>query len=85
MIGQSRFDGNGDESTINEIFERSVHPSLDFTVYHYEQQSRAEQMKEWYEKEKEMKGKDGGKYYGMVQERKRRAEERFKKNGHRRY
>ena len=42
-------------------------------------------MKGWYGKEKEMKRKDGGKYYGMVQERKRKAEERYKKNGHRRY
>ena len=85
LIGNSKFDGNGDESKISEIFERSVHPSLDFTVYHYEQESRSEQMKAWYEKEKQMKRKDGGKYYGMVQERKRKAEERYKKNGHRRY
>ena len=55
LIGNSKFDGNGDESKISEIFERSVHPSLDFTVYHYEQESRSEQMKAWYEKEKEMK------------------------------
>jgi hypothetical protein len=42
-------------------------------------------MKEWYTKEKEMKAIDKKKYYKMVSERKKKADERFKKNGHRRY
>jgi hypothetical protein len=36
-------------------------------------------------KELEMRDKDKKEYSRMVKERKRKAEERFKKNGHRRY
>ena len=42
-------------------------------------------MKEVREKELEVKKKDREAYYKMVSERKRKADERFRKNGHRRY
>ena len=42
-------------------------------------------MKEFYDKEQEMKEKDRTEYYKMVAKRKKEAEERFRKNGHRRY
>ena len=84
ILGSSRFDGNGDKDKIMEIFEKTI-TDVDLTIYDYEQKSRAEEMKEWYMKEKEMKAIDKKKYYKMVSERKKKADERFKKNGHRRY
>ena len=42
-------------------------------------------MKEVRERELEVKKVDRKKYYEMVKERKDKAEERFRKNGHRRY
>jgi hypothetical protein len=84
LLGASRFDGNGDKNKVMEIFNKTI-TDVDLTIYDYEQKSRAEEMKEWYTKEKEMKTIDKKKYYKMVSERKKKADERFKKNGHRRY
>lgn len=83
LLGSSRFDGNGDRERIMEIFNRTI-TDLDLTIYDYHQKSRAEEMKEVWEKEQEAKHTDREKYYKMVAERKRKGEERFKKNGHRR-
>ena len=58
---------------------------VDITVYDYFQKSRAEEMKEVRDSELAVKKVDRKAYYEMVSERKRKADERFKKNGHRRY
>lgn len=84
MLGTSEFDGNGNKDVVMEMFNRCM-TDVDVTVYDYHQKSRHDEMKEIREKELEVKKTDRKKYYEMVNERKRRAEERFKKNGHRRY
>ena len=84
LLGASRFDGNGDKDRIMEIFNRCL-TDVDCTVYDYYQKSRAEEMKEVRERELEVKRVDPKAYYKMVGERKREANERYKKNGHRRY
>jgi hypothetical protein len=83
-MGESRFDGNGDRDRILEIFNNTI-TDVDLTIYDYYQKSRAEEMKEVREKELEVKAKDRKAYYEMVAKRKKEADERFKKNGHRRY
>jgi len=67
-----------------EIFNNTI-KDVDLTIYDYHQKSRAEEMKEVREKELEVKKRDRTEYYKMVAERKKQADERFKKNGHRRY
>lgn len=84
LLGASRFDGNGDRDKIMEIFNKTI-KDVDLTIYDYHQKSRAEAMKEVREKELEVKKRDRAEYYRMVAERKKQADERFKKNGHRRY
>lgn len=84
MLGTSEFDGNGDKEKVMEIFNKCV-TNADVTIYDYHQKSRHDEMKEIREKELEVKKVDREKYYEMVRERKCKAEERFKKNGHRRY
>ena len=84
LLGASRFDGNGDKDKIMEIFNNTI-KDVDLTIYDYHQKSRAEEMKEVREKELEVKNRDRAEYYKMVAERKKQADERFKKNGHRRY
>lgn len=84
LLGSSRFDGNGDKDRIYEIFNKTM-TDVDLTVYDYHQLSRAEEMKIWWSAEKEMMESDRDEYYKMVKERKQKADERFKKNGHRRY
>lgn len=84
LLGESRFDGNGDRDRIMEIFENSI-KNVDLTIYDYYQKSRAEQMKEVRMKELEVKKKDRKAYYEMVAKRKKEADERYRKNGHRRY
>ena len=54
-------------------------------IYDYFQKSRQEEMKEIREEELKVKEIDREKYYQMVKQRKEKAEERFRKNGHRRY
>ena len=84
LLGASRFDGNGDRDKIIEIFNNTI-KDVDLTIYDYHQKSRAEQMKEVREKELEVKKVDREEYYRMVAKRKKEADERFKRNGHRRY
>lgn len=84
LLGTSRFDGNGDRDKIMEIFNRTL-TDVNVTVYDYFQKSRAEEMKEWVDNEKAVMKVDREAYYQMVAERKRKADERFRKNGHRRY
>ena len=84
LLGNSRFDGNGDKNRILDIFTNTI-TDVDLDIYDYHQKSRAEEMKEIREKELEVKAKDRKAYYEMVAKRKKEAEERFKKNGHRRY
>jgi hypothetical protein len=59
--------------------------SVNLTIYDYNQKSRDEQLKEIREKELAVKAKDRKAYYEMVAKRKKEADERFRKNGHRRY
>ena len=84
MLGASRFDGNGDKEKIWKIFEDTL-KDVECTVFDYFQKSRAEEMKEVRDNELEVKKTDREAYYKMVAKRKQDAEERFKKNGHRRY
>ena len=84
LLGASRFDGNGDKDNILKLFEDNI-KDVDLTIYDYYQKSRAEGMREVWEAEQDAKDTDREKYYQMVSERKAKAEERFKKNGHRRY
>ena len=84
LLGSSRFDGNGDKDKILSIFNDTI-KDLDLTIYDYYQKSRHEEMKEVREKELEVKKEDSEAYYKMVRERKKKADERFRKNGHRRY
>jgi hypothetical protein len=84
LLGASRFDGNGDKDRIMEIFERTL-TDVNVTIYDYFQKSRAEEMKEVRDNELAVKKVDREAYYQMVAERKRKADERFRKNGHRRY
>lgn len=84
LLGASRFDGNGDHDKIMEIFNKTIN-DVDLTIYDYCQKSRKEMLHETYAKEQEVKEKDRDAYYKMVIERKKEANERYKKNGHRRY
>jgi hypothetical protein len=84
LLGSSRFDGNGDKGKIMEIFNNTL-SNVECTIFDYFQKSRAEEMKEVRDNELAVKKKDRDAYYKMVGERKKKAEERFKKNGHRRY
>lgn len=84
LIGGSKFDGNGDRDKILEIFNNCI-TDANLTIYDYHQKSRDEELTELLKKESEVKNTDRTAYYEMVRQRKKEAEERFKKNGHRRY
>lgn len=84
LLGSSRFDGNGDKKKILHIFKKTL-TDAECTVFDYFQKSRAEEMKEVRDRELAVKKVDRKAYYKMVSERKKKADERFKKNGHRRY
>lgn len=84
LLGSSRFDGNGDKNRIYDIFNECL-TDVNATIYDYFQKSRAEEMKEVRDNELAVKKVDREAYYEMVRKRKEKAEERFKKNGHRRY
>jgi hypothetical protein len=84
LLGSSRFDGNGDKDKILDIFNNCL-KDVKCTVFDYFQKSRDEETLEVMRKELEMRDKDKEEYSRMVKERKRKAEERFRKNGHRRY
>lgn len=84
LLGTSRFDGNGDKEKVMEIFNKCI-TDVNLTIYDYYQKSRAEEMKEVRDRELAVKARDYAAYHEMVKERKAKAEDRFKKNGHRRY
>lgn len=84
LLGSSRFDGNGDKEKILNIFKKAL-TDVECTVFDYFQKSRAEEMKEVRDRELAVKKNNRKAYYEMVRKRKEEAEERFKKNGHRRY
>lgn len=84
LLGVSKFEGNGDRDKIMEIFNRCM-TDVNLTIYDYYQKSREEEIKEMWGREEAVKKVDRGAYYKLVRERKKKAEERFKKNGHRRY
>jgi len=84
LLGSSRFDGNGDRERIMEIFNKQM-TDVNLTIYDYFQKSRNEELRIIWEAEQKVKEIDKGAYYKMVGERKRKADERFKKNGRRRY
>jgi hypothetical protein len=84
LLGASPFDGNGDKDKVIEMFNEII-TNVDLTIYDYQQKSRKESLYEMVEKEKAVKEKDRKAYYEMVRQRKKEAEERFRKNGHRRY
>lgn len=84
LLGSSKFDGNGNKDKIYKMFN-DILTDVNVTIYDYEQKSRSEMMKEVREKELEIKKQDRKKYYEIVAKRKKEAEERYLKNGHRRY
>ena len=84
FLGTSRFDGNGDRDKVMEIFNKTM-TDVNLTIFDYFQKSRDEEIKEMWTREKAVKKYDYKAYYKIVKERKKQAEERFKKNGHRRY
>lgn len=84
LLGASRFDGNGEHDRIMDVFNDSV-KNIDLTIYDYYQKSRKEMLHETYAREQEVKKRDREEYYKMVVARKKEANERYKKNGHRRY
>ena len=83
-MGNSRFDGNGDRERILDIFNATI-TDVDLTIYDYFQKSRNEELVELLKSETKVKETDRKAYYDLVRERKKKAEERFRKNGHRRY
>lgn len=84
LLGSSRFDGNGDRDRIYNIFNKFTN-DIDLTIFDYYQKSRYEELKEIRDKELAVKQVDRDEYYKMVAKRKKEAEERYKRNGHRRY
>ena len=84
MLGNSRFDGNGNKEKIMELFKETI-TDVDLTIFDYHQFSRDEMVKAMLDAENKVKLKDRDAYYKMVGQRKREANERFKKNGHRIY
>jgi hypothetical protein len=84
LLGSSRFDGNGNEEKIYEIFNKTL-TDVNVTIFDYFQKSRAEENKEVRERELAVKKVDRKAYYEMVAKRKKEADERYRKNGHRRY
>ena len=84
LLGSSRFDGNGDRDRILEIFDKTM-KDVELTIFDYFQKSRDEEVREVRQRELAVKKVDREAYYRMVAQRKKEADERFRKNGHRRY
>ena len=84
LLGSSRFDGNGNKEKIYEIFNKTL-KDVNVTIFDYFQKSRAEENKEVRDRELAVKKVDRKTYYEMVAKRKKEADERYRKNGHRRY
>lgn len=84
LLGTSRFDGNGDRERVLDMFN-AILTDCNVTVFDYFQPSRQEEMKAVRDNELKVKKVDRKAYYELVRKRKELAEERFKKNKHRRY
>lgn len=84
LLGCTPYDGNGDKDKVLSIIEKCM-TDVDITVFDYYQKTRAEKLKEVYDYEKSIKKVDYELYKKIVAERKRKAEERFKRNGFARY
>ena len=84
LMGSSPFDGNGNRERIMNLFEKCT-ADLDLTIYDYEQKHRNAEYMEMFAKERKIRDKDPELYYKLVKERKKKADDRFRKNGHRRW
>ena len=84
LLGCSRFDGNGDRDKVLQIMEKTC-GDIELFVYDYHQLSRNEKQIKMLKDEAKVKEVDREAYYKMVRERKEKAEERFRRNGHARY
>ena len=84
IMGSCKFDGNGDKDRIMEIISFCSN-DINLTIYDYYQKTREEEVLGMLHSEAAIKEVDRKAYYDTVRERKRLAEERFRKNGHRRY
>lgn len=84
IIGLSRFEGNGNKDEILSVYEKYL-GDKNVVLYDFQDRSRAEKMKLMREAELKLKEADREAYYEAVRKRKMLAEERFKKNGRRRY
>lgn len=84
LMGTSKFDGNGDRDRVLELYEDCL-KDCDVTIYDYVQKHRDKEYMEMFVNEKKVKDVDPKKYYEMVRKRKKEAEERYRKNGHRRW
>lgn len=84
LLGCTPYDGNGNKEKVIEIIDRCL-CDVNVTIYDYKQKTRGEKLKEIYEYEKSIKKVDYELYRKIVSERKKKAEERFKRNGFARY
>ena len=81
ILGCSRFDGNGDKETVLGILNGMV--EYDLTLYDYEQKSPGEEYWRQIREERKIKNEEDRLLGGdMARERRRRAAELKKKNGH---
>ena len=81
VMGNTRFDGNGDKEKILEIFEKCC-TNIDITLYDYRQLSYQEKKKMIYLSEQELKKKDYNAFRKVVSERKEREKKLKELNGH---
>lgn len=84
IMGNSRFDGNGDKGKILEIFRKTL-TNIKIDLYDYYQESKEEYLLRILKEESKVKEKDRKKYYEMVRKRKEEAEERLRINKRARY
>lgn len=81
VMGNTRFDGNGDKEKILEIFKKCC-TNIDITLYDYRQLSYQEKKKMIYLSEQELKKTDYNAYRKVVSERKEREKKLKELNGH---
>jgi hypothetical protein len=81
LLGNSKFDGNGDKDRIVDIFKKCA-TNVNITIYDYVQKSRDEMIKETRAKELEIKKTDIKKYYDVVAKRKEKEKRLKSLNGH---
>lgn len=81
LLGNSKFDGNGDRERILKIFDESC-TDINLTIYDYEQKSRDDMIREERERELKIKAIDYSKYREMVKQRKEKEKIIKNLNGH---